>query len=308
MKKVSLSLRIELPDGSRRYVKPHPKKSRCTADGVYHEEAVYVARFTSGGKQRWETVGRELELGGFVDGHIGAEDDVGGTADHALHVVETCNLQHIERSYDVDVPSAKWTVLTREIATECGQVNDMRDPNTLDDIRQLVEIGDVARDVRNQFFAATYNPSIMQTGGCTPMWLVSFLSGGLAGGCVSVFLNRWFHWREMRVKFYPVLNNMFSAYVIRMGNPEGRYLVTTVGMTPTEAHEDYEFVNHRANFITDLIQFNELREARKLRKDIVTYSMTGDHTEGKEVKRDLMPDYQALNECMKTLHKKLKID
>jgi hypothetical protein len=62
MKKVSLSLRIELPNGSRRYVKPHPKKSRCTTDGVYHEEAVYVARFTSDGKQRWETVGRELEV------------------------------------------------------------------------------------------------------------------------------------------------------------------------------------------------------------------------------------------------------
>jgi hypothetical protein len=140
------------------------------------------------------------------------------------------------------------------------------------------------------------------------MWLVSFLSGGLAGGFVSVFLNRWFHWREMRVKFYPVLNNIYSAYVIRMANPEGRYLKTIVGMTPTEEHEDYEFVNHRSNFIIDLIQFNELKEARKLRRDIVLGSMKGDHTEGKEIKRDLAAEYQALHECMNTLHKKLKID
>jgi hypothetical protein len=65
------------------------------------------------------------------------------------------------------------------------------------------------------------------------MWLVSFLSGGLAGGCVSVFLNRWFHWRDMRVKFYPVLNNIHSAYIIRFEKQEGRFLVNIVGQNPS---------------------------------------------------------------------------
>jgi hypothetical protein len=141
------------------------------------------------------------------------------------------------------------------------------------------------------------------------VWLVSFLSGGLAGGCVSAFLNRWFHWRDMRVTFYPVLNNIYSAYVIRMQNPEGRYWENTVGMTPTEENPDYEFVQHRSGFIvSDLIKFNELKEVRELRRAILAHQATADHTEGKLVKYDLMPEYQALEKCMKTLHKKLKID
>jgi hypothetical protein len=46
MNKVSLRLRIELPDGHRPYVKAHPKKNLYTAEGVYHEEGVYAVRFT----------------------------------------------------------------------------------------------------------------------------------------------------------------------------------------------------------------------------------------------------------------------
>jgi hypothetical protein len=141
------------------------------------------------------------------------------------------------------------------------------------------------------------------------MWLVSFLSGGLAGGCVSVFLNRWFHWRDMRVKFYPVLNNIHSAYIVRMQTPEGRYWDHVVGKTPTEEHPDYDFVNHRSNFIvSDLIQFNELREVRKLRREFMKSQEQGDHTTGKAVKYDLDPERKALTECLSVLHKKLKID
>jgi hypothetical protein len=141
------------------------------------------------------------------------------------------------------------------------------------------------------------------------MWLVSFLSGGLAGGCVSVFLNRWFHWRDMRVKFYPVLSNIHSAYIIRMQNPQGRYWENIVGMTPTPEHEDFDFVNQRSDFIvSDLIQFNELREVRKLRRAIMTNELKADHTKGTLVKYDLLPESLALGECLKTLHKKLKID
>ncbi len=144
------------------------------------------------------------------------------------------------------------------------------------------------------------------------MWLVplvSLLGGGLAGGCVSAFLNRWFHRRDVRVKFYPVLNNIHSAYIIRMQNPQGRYWEHSVGMAPTEENPDYDFVNHRSNFIvSDLIQFNERKEVRELRRKILKSQAQGDHTEGKLVKYDLEPERIALTECMSVLHNKLKID
>jgi len=134
----------------------------------------------------------------------------------------------------------------------------------------------------------------------------SFLGGGLAGGCVNVLYNRLFRWRDLRTKFYPVLNNMYSAYIVRMENPQGRYWVTIVGQIP--AKEDEDFVNHRSDFLSDLIQFNELKEARSLRKTILDNFVKGDHTPGSTVKYDLAPERKALGDCMQTLHKKLKID
>jgi hypothetical protein len=50
---------------------------------------------------------------------------------------------------------------------------------------------------------------------------------------------------------------MYSAFIIQMEKPEGRYWVTVVGKVP--ADEDEDFVNHRSNFLADLIQFTELR-------------------------------------------------
>jgi len=139
------------------------------------------------------------------------------------------------------------------------------------------------------------------------MWLVSFLSGGLAGGLVSTFMNRWFHWRDMRVKFYPILNNIHSAYVIRFEKPEGRFWVTIVGQNPSP--EDEEFIDHRSQFIvSELIQFNELREVRKLRKAIMENQSKEHVSPGILTKLDLTPESVALGECLKTLHKKLKID
>jgi hypothetical protein len=134
----------------------------------------------------------------------------------------------------------------------------------------------------------------------------SVLGGGLAGGCVNVLHNRLARSRDLRTKFYPVLSNIYSAYVIRMENPDGRYWVTTVGQLPSK--EDEAFVNHRADFISDLIQFNELKEARKLRKAIMDHSFEGDHTLGATTKHDLAPECKALGDCLRTLHKKLSID
>jgi hypothetical protein len=138
-------------------------------------------------------------------------------------------------------------------------------------------------------------------------WLISILSGGLAGGCVSTFLNRWFHRRDMRVKFYPILNNIYSAYVIRFEKPQGRYWLNVVGQIPSP--QDQEFVEHRSHFICyDLIEYNELREVRKLRKTIVENQATAHTTPGILHKLDLATECEALGECLATLHKKLNID
>jgi len=134
--------------------------------------------------------------------------------------------------------------------------------------------------------------------------LVSFIGGGLAGGIVSAISNRIFHWRALRTQFYPKLSNIYSAYVIRFERPEGRYWVNIVGQNPLGA--DREFVDHRSNFISQLIAFNELKEARVLRKAILD-NLMHDLTPGTTSKVDLAPEADALNECLKVLHKKLKL-
>jgi hypothetical protein len=135
--------------------------------------------------------------------------------------------------------------------------------------------------------------------------MVSFLGGGLAGACVSVFFNRLSHWRELRTKFYPLLSNMYSAYVIRMENPEGRYWTTIVGNIPSP--EDSEFVEHRSSFLSDLVQYNELKEVRVLRTKLMDNAMTGNHKRGEVAKLDLAPEAAALGACLAKLHKKLKL-
>jgi hypothetical protein len=134
--------------------------------------------------------------------------------------------------------------------------------------------------------------------------LVAIVSGGLAGGIVSVISNRIFHWRALRTQFYPKLNNMYSAYIIRFEKPDGRYWVNIVGQNPLGA--DREFVDHRSDFISELIAFNELKEARVLRKAILDNSMHN-LSVGSTSKHDLGPEADALNECLKVLHKKLKL-
>jgi hypothetical protein len=135
--------------------------------------------------------------------------------------------------------------------------------------------------------------------------IAGFLGGGLAGACVSVGFNRIFHWRELRTKFYPILNNMYAAYVIRMAEPDGRYWTTIVGRNPTT--EDEDFVDHRSSFVSDLVQYSELKEVRILRAKLLDNMVSGEHTPGAVSKLDLAPESVALNVCLATLHKKLKI-
>ena len=139
--------------------------------------------------------------------------------------------------------------------------------------------------------------------------LISFVSGGLAGGIVSVIFNRVFHWRALRTQFYPKLNNMYCAYVVRFNETpqgRGRYWVTVVGQNPKP--EDEEFIDQRSVFIHDLIAFNELKEARKLRQAILDNAGREHVTPGILSKLDLQPEATALDECMKVLHQKLKLD
>src|ERR1700686_2173756 len=134
--------------------------------------------------------------------------------------------------------------------------------------------------------------------------LVAIISGGLAGGIVSAISNRIFHWRALRTQFYPKLSNIYSAYIIRFEQPNGRYWTHIVGNNQSDGDE--EFVEHRSNFIGALVTYNELKEARVLRKAILDNS-NHNLSPGSALKHDLGPEAGALNECLKVLHKKLKL-
>ncbi len=135
--------------------------------------------------------------------------------------------------------------------------------------------------------------------------LASVLGGGLAGACVSVAFNRLFHRQDLRIKFYPVLNNMHSAYVIRMENPEGRYWTNTIGYLSSP--EDADFVKHRSNFLDELVEYIGLKEVRVLRRQFAANMLSGNHKVGEVSRLDLTPESAALTLCLVTLHKKLKI-
>ena len=55
------------------------------------------------------------------------------------------------------------------------------------------------------------------------------------------------------------------------------------------------------------MQYIELKEVRVLRRKMLDNAMSGDHTTGQVSKLDLSPESAALTDCLKTLHKKLKI-
>ena len=135
--------------------------------------------------------------------------------------------------------------------------------------------------------------------------IASLLGGGLSGACVSVFFNRLFQRQDLRTKFYPVLNNMHSAYVIRMQNPDGQYWKTIVGNVPSPQDED--FIDHRATFLGDLVQYCELKEVRVLRQKMMDNAFSGDHEPGEVSVLDLTPESAALSDCLFTLHKRLKL-
>jgi hypothetical protein len=142
-----------------------------------------------------------------------------------------------------------------------------------------------------------------------PQWMVivlSFCSGGFAGSCLTFFANWLSRQRVLRTEFYPILNNMFSAYVIRMERPEGRYVRNVVGYLPEE--QDLGFVNHRSDFIQGLVKYNELKEVRDLRKSFGQNMMQGEHKHGQPATLDPAPESAALSLCMAVLHKRLNLN
>ena len=135
--------------------------------------------------------------------------------------------------------------------------------------------------------------------------VVSIVSGGLAGASVSAFTNRIFHWRALRTRFHPKLNNIMAEYVIRFEKAAGRYWVGTVGEVPSPS--DKAFVDHRTEFFLDLPQYNELREVRELRRAMMVTLNPGHLPEGSPITTDLLAEYQAILKCLDIVQKKLKL-
>jgi len=135
--------------------------------------------------------------------------------------------------------------------------------------------------------------------------VVSVVSGGLAGALVSVFSNRIFHWRALRTQFHPQINNIMGEYAIRFEKPEGRYWMGVVGKVPLPS--DVAFVNHRTKFLLDLPQFNELHEARELRRAMMITLNPDRLPEGSPITTDLLQEYQAILKCLEIVEKKLKL-
>ena len=91
-----------------------------------------------------------------------------------------------------------------------------------------------------------------------------------------------------------------------METPQGRYWNSVVGKNP--APEDETFVDHRTMFISELVEFNELKEARLLRGALIeNMASGGDRPAGVPFSLDLKPEVVALNGCLAKLHKKLKL-
>jgi hypothetical protein len=87
---------------------------------------------------------------------------------------------------------------------------------------------------------------------------------------------------------------MYSTYVIHFKQkPEGRgrYLVRIIGQEPTGADKD--FIEHRTDFILDLVDFNELKEATNLGQVISDNELREKGTPGLTSKLDLQPELDA---------------
>jgi hypothetical protein len=132
--------------------------------------------------------------------------------------------------------------------------------------------------------------------------LVAIISGGIVGGVVTAIFNRVFHERALRTKFYPKVGNMAGVYMFRFMQPNGRYWVHIVGDKPLGA--DRDFVEQRSHFWTELVEFTELKEVQVVR-EVFLHNSLHNLSRGSTMKHDLYPEYRAMEDCMKAMHKKL---
>jgi hypothetical protein len=135
--------------------------------------------------------------------------------------------------------------------------------------------------------------------------LVSVIGGGAAGGLINVAYQWRNRQKDLRTAFYPVINDMNAAYLIRIDQPGGKELVQTPYQAPLAA--DCDFVNHRTAFLTDLIKYTDLKEVIILRQKILDNAFHGAGSTGPDT-TNLVPEARAVGECMQVLHKKLKLD
>lgn len=97
--------------------------------------------------------------------------------------------------------------------------------------------------------------------------------------------------------------------MLRLEDPKRQLLIQQPGYLP--AGEDLKFVEHRSDFIRGLVEFNELEEARELRKKLVENMIASvtvvDANDNSEKATDLMQEYRAVEHCHDVLHKKLRL-
>jgi hypothetical protein len=91
-----------------------------------------------------------------------------------------------------------------------------------------------------------------------------------------------------------------------MENSQDRNLIRTVGQLPLP--NDANFVRHRGAFLSGLIDFTELKETRVLRQKLLANEMAnGSETNDTVIQTDLMPEYDALLECVRKVQEKLRL-
>lgn len=136
--------------------------------------------------------------------------------------------------------------------------------------------------------------------------IISLVGGGLAGGALSLYFNRRYYLRKMRTELYPHIEKMVRAYEIRSLLPEGKgWIVDGTKYRPGPSDDDFRAA--RKEFISRLVGFNELKEARELRGTMISSTIPPDPGDGFPT-AELEKEADALSQCFKTIQRKLRLE
>jgi hypothetical protein len=136
--------------------------------------------------------------------------------------------------------------------------------------------------------------------------IISLIGGGLAGGALSLYFNRRYYLRKMRTELYPHLEKMIRAYEIRALLPEGKGWIVD-GRRYHPGPSDDDFRADRRDFISRLVGFNELKEARELRGTMISSTIPLSPEDGFPT-AELAKEVDALSQCFKTIQEKLRLE